>query len=200
MTEFVHADFVIKFLQKQRPINPVLEATIRKELGKLLKVGIIFLVKYSEWVSNLVAIRKTTDQIRLCIDFHALNRASIKDHFPLPNMEMILQRVAGSQMMSLLDGFSGYNQIKVKMVDKYKTTIITHWGTFAYECMPFGFSNAGSNFQRPMRIVFDDLIDKVIHTYLDYLIVYSKGLSIISKFQKLWLGPFKIAFVLGTNS
>jgi hypothetical protein len=77
--------------KKQRPINPTMEATIRKELEKILKVGIIFPIKYSEWVSNLVLVRKITSQIRLCIDFHALNRVSIKDHFPLPNMEMILQ-------------------------------------------------------------------------------------------------------------
>jgi ribonuclease HI len=128
--------------KKKRPINPALEATILKELEKLLKDGIIFPVKYSEWVSNLVPVRKTTGQIRLCTDFHALNRASIKDHFHLPNMEMILQQVAGSQMMSLLDGFSDYNQIKVKREDKYKTTFITHWGTFAYESIPFVLSNA----------------------------------------------------------
>jgi ribonuclease HI len=91
--------------KKQKPINPALEATIRKDLEKLLKVGIIFLVKYYEWVSDLVPVRKTTDQIRLCVDFRALNRASIKYHFPLPNMEIILQQVAGSQMMSLLDVF-----------------------------------------------------------------------------------------------
>jgi hypothetical protein len=80
-------------------------------LEKLLKDGIIFPVKYSEWASNLVLVLKTTGQIRLCIDFRALNRASIKDHFPLLNMKMIFQQVAMSQIMSLLDGFSGYNQI-----------------------------------------------------------------------------------------
>jgi hypothetical protein len=77
-----------------------------------LKVGIIFPVKCFEWVSNLVHVRKTTGQIRVFIDFRALNRASIKYHFPLPNMEMILQQVARSQMMSLLDGLSGSNKIK----------------------------------------------------------------------------------------
>jgi hypothetical protein len=82
--------------KKKRPINPVLKATIMKELEKLLKAGIIFPVKYSKWVSNLVPIRKTTGQIRLCIDFHALNKEGVKDHFPLPNMEMILQQVSGS--------------------------------------------------------------------------------------------------------
>jgi ribonuclease HI len=76
--------------KKQRPINPALEATIRKELEKLLKASIIFPVKYSKCVSNLVPIWKTTGHIRLCVDFRALNRASIKYHCPLPSMEMIL--------------------------------------------------------------------------------------------------------------
>ena len=75
---------------------------------------------------------------------------------------MILQHVVGSQIMSLLDGFFGYNQIKVKRTDIYKTTFTTHWGTFSYECMPFGLSNAGSTFQRAMQIDFDDLISKII--------------------------------------
>ena len=66
--------------------------------------------------------------------------------------------------------------------------------------MPFGLSNVGATFQRDMEIVFNDLIDKIIHIYIDDLIVYIKGPSIVSKFQELWLGPFKIAFVLGTNS
>jgi hypothetical protein len=117
--------------QKQKPINPALKPIIRKELEKLLKDGIIFPIKYSEWVSNLVLVQKTIGQIKLCIDFCALNRASVKDHFPLPNMEMILQQVVGPHMMSLLDGFSGYNHIKVKRTDKYKTTFTTRWGSFA---------------------------------------------------------------------
>jgi hypothetical protein len=154
------------FRKKQRPINPALEATIWKELEKLLKARIIFPVKYYEWVSNLVPVRKKIGQIRLCVGFHALNRVSIKYHFPLPNMEMILQQVARSQIMSLLDGFSGYNQIKVKMTDKYKTTFITHWGTFAYERMPFVLSDVGATFQRATQIDFDDLIGKIIQIIL----------------------------------
>jgi hypothetical protein len=97
--------------QRQRPINPALEATIRKEVENIINAHIIFPVKYYEWVSNLVPVQKKNGDIRLCVDFCALNRASVKDNFPLPNMELILQQVARSQMMSLLDGFSGYNQI-----------------------------------------------------------------------------------------
>jgi hypothetical protein len=90
-------------------------------------------------------------------------------------MEMILQQVVGSQMMSLLDVFYFYNQIKVKRTDRYKTTFTTRWGTFTYEHMPFGYSNAGATFQRDMKINFDDLISKIIQVYLDDLTVYSKN-------------------------
>lgn len=84
----------------------------------MLTAHIIFPVKYSEWVANLVPVRKKNSDIILCVDFHALNKASVKDNFPLPNIELILQQVVGSQMMSLLDGFLGYNQIKVKHLDR----------------------------------------------------------------------------------
>jgi hypothetical protein len=127
-------------------------------LEKLLEARIIFPVKYFEWVSNLVHVRKTTGQIKLCVDFRALNPASIKNHFHLSNMEIILQQVAGSQIMSLLDGFSSYIQIKVKREDKYKTTFITHWGTLNYECMPSGLYDISATFKRLMRVTFDDLI------------------------------------------
>jgi hypothetical protein len=76
--------------KKQRPINPTLEATIRKEVDKLINAHIIFLVKYSQWVSNLVPMWKKNGDIPLFVDFHELNTASVKDEFPLPNMEMIL--------------------------------------------------------------------------------------------------------------
>ena len=75
---------------------------------------------------------------------------------------MILHQVAGSQMISFLDGFSGYNQIKVKREDIFKTTFNTHCGTFSYERIPFGLSNACATFQRSMEIYFYDLIGKII--------------------------------------
>jgi hypothetical protein len=186
--------------KKQIPINPTLEATIRKELEKLLKVGIIFSVKYPEWVSKLVLVHKVTDHTVFFIDLCTFNWVIMKDHFLLPNLEMVPQQVARSQVMPLLDSFSGYSQIKTKGEDAYKTTLITHWGTLNYEHMPSSLSGTSTSFKRPMQLIFDDLIGKINHVYLDYLIVYFKGLSIVSKFQNLWLDPFKIAFVLGTNS
>lgn len=131
-------------------------------------------MKYSKWVANLVPVRKKNGDIRLCVDLRALNKESVKDNFPLPNMELMLQQVVGSQMMSLLDGFSGYNKIKVKSHDRYKTTFTTRWGTFSYERMPFGLISVGATFQRGMHIAFDDLIGVILQVYLDDLTVHSQ--------------------------
>jgi hypothetical protein len=124
----------------------------------------------------------------------------MKNPFPPPNMEMILQQVVSSQMRPSLDTFFGYNQIKVEREDAYKNILITHWVTLTYEHMPSGLSVTSTTFKGSMQINFNDLIGKIIHVYLDDLIIYAKGLSMVSKFQNLWLGPFKITFVLGTNS
>ena len=85
-------------------------------------------------------------EIRLCVDFINLNCAFDKDNYPVPPMEQILQMVLGSKLFSLLDGFSGYNQVLVAKEDRLKTTFRTKWGTFAYRRMPFGLINAGATF------------------------------------------------------
>ncbi|KAH9291168.1 hypothetical protein KI387_043635, partial [Taxus chinensis] len=160
---------------KQRPINPRIEPLMRKELSKLIESGIIFPVKHSSWVANLVPVRKKNGEIRLCVDFRDLNKASLKDHYPLPNMDQILRTVSGSDRLSLLDGYSGYNQILVRGEDRYKTTFTTKWGTYAYKRMPFGLSNAGATFQRAMDMAFRSLLNKCILVYLDDVTVFSKN-------------------------
>jgi ribonuclease HI len=148
------------FRQKLRQINPKLAPLVQQELQKMLKAGIIAPTRHSSWCSNLVVARKKNGKIRICIDFRNLNRACTKDHYPLPKMETLLQRVTGSGMISMLDGFSGYNQIRLKAEDRHKTTFTTPWGTFEYLRMPFGLSNAGATFQRAMDYAFRGLIGK----------------------------------------
>jgi hypothetical protein len=97
--------------QKLRKIHPNLETQIKKELNKLLKAKIIFSVRHSKWVSNIFPVRKKNGDIRICIDFRNLNRASEKYNFPLPPMEKIVQSVSSSEMISFLDGFSSYNKV-----------------------------------------------------------------------------------------
>ena len=124
-------------------MHPKLEPLIQSEVKKLLDAKIIFKVRHSEWVSNLVPVRKKFGEIRLCVDFRNLNRASDKDNYHVPPMEQILQMVSGSELFSLLDGFLGYNQVLVVEEDRLKMTFKTRWGTFAYRRMPFGIINAG---------------------------------------------------------
>lgn len=157
-----------------RKIHPNLESQINAELNKLLKAKIIFLAKHSKWVSNLVPVRKKNSDIRICIDFRNLNKASQKDNFPLPTMEQTLHSVAGSELMSFLDGFFRYNQILVHLDDRLKTTFRTKWGTYAYQKMPFGLINVGATFQRAIDIAFKGLINKSIVVYLDDITIFSK--------------------------
>ena len=102
------------FRQKLRHINLKLASQIQKELQKMVDAGIIAPIGYSSWMSNFVVFQKKTDDIRLCVDFCNLNQLSLKDNYPFPNMEHLFQRVTGAGMMSMLDGFSGYNQALLK--------------------------------------------------------------------------------------
>lgn len=113
------------FKHKLRQINPLLLPSIEKEVKKLLDAKIIVPLRYSDWVANLVPVRKKNGEIRLCVDFKNLNRASLKDNYPLPKMDHVLQKVTGSFRMSMLDGFSGYNQVAVDKEDQKKTVFTT---------------------------------------------------------------------------
>jgi hypothetical protein len=119
-------------------------------------------------------VRKKSGEIRLCVDFRNLNKCSLKYNYPLPKMDHILQKVVGENMISMMDGFSGYNQVAMHLDDREKTTFTTPWGTFMYDKMPFGLINAGENFQRAMDIAFVGERDKFIVIYLDDMTVFSK--------------------------
>ena len=108
------------------------------------------------------------------MDFRNLNRASDKDNYLVPPMEQILEMVLGSELFSLLDGFSGYNQVLVAEEDRLKTTFKTRWGTFTYRRMPFGLINAGATFQRAIDIDFRGLIGCSAVVYLDDIMIFSK--------------------------
>jgi hypothetical protein len=98
---------------------------IEKDIKKMYDAKIIVLLRFSKWISNLVPTRKKTGEIKLCIDFRNLNKVSIKYKYPLPKMDHILQKVFGASRISLLDGFSSYNQVLVHPDDQEKTTFIT---------------------------------------------------------------------------
>ena len=111
---------------------------IEKEVKRLFDAKIIVTLRFSKWVANLVPVRKKNGEIRLCVDFRNLNKVSLKDNYPLPKMDQILQRMVGSQRIGMMDGFFGYNQVKVLPEDQEKIAFTTPWGTFMYAKIPFG--------------------------------------------------------------
>eukprot|EP00253_Pinus_taeda_P003730 PITA_03730 len=162
------------FKQKLRRINPVLLPLIENKVKRMYQDGIITLIRFSEWISNIVPTRRKTGEIRLCVDLRNLNKVSLKDHYPLPKMDHILQRVVGASRISLLDGFSGFNQILVHPDDQDKTAFTTPWGTFKYVKMPFGLKNVGATFQSERDIAFSKEIHDFLFIYLDELTAFSK--------------------------
>ena len=101
---------------------------------------------------------KKDDKLRMCVDYRDLNRASPKDDFLLPNIDVLVDNTTQHKIFSFMDGFSGYNQIKMAPEDMEKTTFVTQWGTFCYKVMPFGLKNAGETYQRSMVALFHDII------------------------------------------
>ena len=127
---------------------------IEKEIKKLFNPKIIVTLRFSKWVANLVLGRNKNGEIRLCVDFINLNKVSLKDNYPLPKMDHILQKVVGSKRIYTMDRFSGYNHIKVLPEDQDMASFDTPWGTFMYSKIPFGMMNSGATFQRAMDIDF----------------------------------------------
>ena len=120
---------------------------VGEEITKMLEAGIIFKVQTSEWVSPIViSLKKDGAQIRIYVDFRCLKAVTIKDPFPIPFTDSILEEVAGHEIYSFMDGFSGYNQISIVEEDKLKTTFVVEGGVYAYNRMPFDLCNAPAMF------------------------------------------------------
>ncbi|GJT02201.1 reverse transcriptase domain-containing protein [Tanacetum coccineum] len=111
----------------------------------------------------------------LCIDYRKLNEATRKDHFPLPFMDQMLERLAGNEYYCFLDGFSGYFQIPIDPRDQEKTTFTCPYGTFAYRRMPFGLCNAPGTFQRCMLAIFHDMVEKTMEVFMDDFSVFGNS-------------------------
>ena len=178
------------FRQPQRRLNPHLQEVVCIEVLKLLQAGIIYPIYDSTWVSPTQVVPKKsgvttvrnekgeelstrlTTGWRVCIDYRRLNEVTRKDHFPLPFIDQLLERVYGHQFYWFLDGYSGYFQIEIAPEDQEKTTFTCPFGTYAYRRMPFGLCNAPATFQRCMLSMFSDMVERIMEVYMDDITVY----------------------------
>ncbi|KAJ9704055.1 hypothetical protein PVL29_005372 [Vitis rotundifolia] len=161
--------------QKLRRLHPRWSLQVKEEIQKQLSVGFLSVVEYPEWLANVVPVPKKDGKVRVCVDFRDLNKASPKDDFPLPHIDMLVDSTAGHSMLSFMDGFSGYSQILMAPEDMEKTSFITEWGTYCYRVMPFGLKNAGATYQRAATTLFHDMMHRDVEVYVDDMIVKSRG-------------------------
>ncbi|GJU66229.1 reverse transcriptase domain-containing protein [Tanacetum coccineum] len=193
-------------IQHQRRVNPKIHEVIKKEIIKHLDAGLINPISDSPWVSavhcvpkkggmtvvenednELIPTRLVT-RWRVCIDYRKLNDVARKDHFRLPFMDQMLERLAGNEYYCFLDGFSGYFQILIDLQDQEKTTFTSPYGAFAYRHMPFDLCNAPGTFQRCMMAIFHDMIKETMETMMDaqahYTTTKKELLAIVYAFEK----------------
>ena len=132
--------------QKRKSFTLERQKAINEEVNKLLQAKVIREVEYPDWLANVVLVKKANRKWRLCIGFTDVNRSCLKDSFPLPRIDLIVDAIAGHELLSFMDAFSGYNQIIMDHRDQEKTSIMTGQGTYCYQAMPFGLKNAGATY------------------------------------------------------
>ncbi|CAM8905377.1 unnamed protein product [Rhodiola kirilowii] len=163
---------------------------VQKEIQKLLDADVIYPISDSQWVSPVHVVPKKTgitieedaegkmvtprvkNGWRMCIDYRKLNAVTRNDHFPLPFIDQMLDRLAGKPYFCFLDMFSGYNQIPIAPEDQEKTTFTCPFGTFAFRRMSFGLCNAPGTFQRVVTSIFSDMIRTFIKVFMDDFTIY----------------------------
>ncbi|GJV58600.1 reverse transcriptase domain-containing protein [Tanacetum coccineum] len=186
------------FLNDDPSLPPPTQGNYLPEIRKELKTDVeekAALIKVLKSYKRAIAwklsdIKVDSDSIghgwRVCIDYRKLNEATRKDHFPLPFMDQMLERLAGNEYYCFLDGFSGYFQIPIDPHDQEKTTFTCPYGTFAYRRMPFGLCNAPGTFQRCMMAIFHDMIEKTMEVFMDDFSVFGNSFgNCLSRVDKM---------------
>jgi hypothetical protein len=129
----------------------------------------------SEFGAAVLFVRKKDGTLRMCIDYRGLNRITIKDRYPLPYLEELMDQLSGARVFSKIDLQSGYHQIQLEEEDKHKTAFCTRYGHYEFNVVPFGLSNAPSVFMRIMQNLFEPYLDQFVVIFIDDILVYSKN-------------------------
>ena len=157
--------------QRRRAFAPERDQAVTEEVTKLLTVSFIKELYYPDWLANVVLVKKENWKWRMCVDFTDLNRACPKDSFPLPRIDQLMDSIA---LLTFMDTFSRYNQIKMAEEDQEKTAFITSQGLYCYKVIPFGLKNAEAAYQRLVNKMFNKQIGRNMEVYVDDMLVKSK--------------------------
>lgn len=130
--------------QKRRTFNTEQYMVINTEVDKLLKADFIREANYPYWIANVVLVKKANRNWWVCVDFTDLNKACLKDSFPLPRIDQLVDATAGHELLSFMDAYSGYNQIRMHQPDQEHTSFLIDQGLYCYREMPFSLKNAGA--------------------------------------------------------
>ncbi|KAJ9529817.1 hypothetical protein QJQ45_022213 [Haematococcus lacustris] len=155
-------------------LSPREEAEVKKQVSELQARGLIE-PSSSPFGAPVLFVEKKDGSLRMCIDYRALNKLTVKDRYPLPRIDDLFDKLAGKKVFSSLDLQSGYHQIRITEADRPKTAFLTPMGQFQFKVLCFGLTNAPATFQRAMNNVFRPLINKSVLVYIDDILVMSNS-------------------------
>ena len=170
--------------QRRRAFALEGDQAIAEKVTKLLTAGFIRKVYYPDWLANVILVKKANGKWRMCVDFTDLNKACLKDSFPLPRIDQLVDSTARHKLLTFMDAFSGYNQIKMDEEDQEKTAFITSQGLYCYKVMPFELKNVGATYQRLVNKMFNKQIGRNMEAYVDDMLVKSK--QELAHLNELW--------------
>ena len=162
--------------EKMRRTPHALRPHVKQKIDEMLKHQIIR-KSTSPFAAPIVMVKKRGGEYRMCIDYRKLNKCTIREKYPLPNILDTLDALGGATFFSCLDLFSGYWQLALHEKDKHKTSFVCEFGQFEFNRLPFGLVNGPSTFQRTIASIFEKAHFEYLLIYLDDLIIFSKTLE-----------------------
>jgi hypothetical protein len=174
-------EFSIDLVPGTRPVSMAPYRMSASELVELKKQLEELLAKrfvrpsVSPWGAPVLLVKKKDGSMRLCIDYRQLNKVTIKNKYPLPRIDDLMDQLVGASVFSKIDLRSGYHQIRVKEEDIQKTAFRTRYGHYEYSVMPFGVSNAPGVFMEYMNRIFHEHLDQFVVVFIDDILIYSKS-------------------------